>query len=105
VRQIQISVTCATAYKMVVVQGIKNIWRSHILFGNVPVAIIRVAVVNICSMRIPKINDGEIIFEPVLTESRECNKKLALRHTQNYRASWFLKFETCCGTIRELGND
>mgnify|MGYP007120774192 CR=1 FL=1 len=36
-----------------------------IIFSNVPVAFIGVAVVNICSMRIPKINEGEIIFEPI----------------------------------------
>jgi hypothetical protein len=62
---------------MVVVQGIKNIWRSHILFGNVPVAIIRVAVVNICSMLIPKINDGEIIFEPVFNGIPRVQQKIS----------------------------
>jgi hypothetical protein len=67
---------------MVVVQGIKNIWRSHILFGNVPVAIIRVAVVNICSMRIPKINEGEIIFEPIFIGITESVTKITLRRTQ-----------------------
>jgi hypothetical protein len=55
---------------MVVVQGVVKIFEGrHIIFGNVPVAAIRVAVVNICSMRIPKINDDEIIFEPILSVS------------------------------------
>jgi hypothetical protein len=36
-----------------------------IIFSNVHVAFIRVAVEDICSMRTPKINDDEIIFEPV----------------------------------------
>ena len=43
-----------------------------IIFSNVPVAVIRFAVGNICSMRIPKINGDEIVFEPVfigITES------------------------------------
>jgi hypothetical protein len=55
------------------VRDIVKIFVGHIIiFGNVTVAVIRVAVGNICSRRIPKINDDEIIFEPVfigITES------------------------------------
>jgi hypothetical protein len=58
---------------MVVVQDVVKILVGHIIiFSNVPVAVIGVAVVNICSMGIPKINDNEIIFEPIfigITES------------------------------------
>jgi hypothetical protein len=51
---------------MVIVQDIVKILVGHIIiFSNVPVAVIRVAVGNICSMRIPKINGDEIVFEPV----------------------------------------
>ena len=65
-RQIQISVVRATTYKMVIVQDTVKISVGHIIiFSNVPVAVIRFAVGNICSMRIPKINEGEIIFEPI----------------------------------------
>ena len=65
-RQIQISVVRATTYKMVIVQDTVKISVGHIIiFSNVLVAVIGVAVVNICLMRIPKINDDKIIFEPV----------------------------------------
>jgi hypothetical protein len=66
VRQIQISVVRATTYKMVIVQDTVKISVGHIIiFSNVLVAVIGVAVVNICLMRIQKINDDKIIFEPV----------------------------------------
>ena len=76
-RQTQISVVRATTYKMVIVQDIVKILVGHIIiFSNVPVAVIRVAVGNICSMRIPKINGDEIVFEPVFYRyHRERNKK------------------------------
>jgi hypothetical protein len=84
VRQTQISVVRATTYKMVIVQDIVKILVGHIIiFSNVPVAVIRVAVGNICSMRIPKINGDEIVFESVffigITESVT---KITLRRTQ-----------------------
>ena len=51
VRQIRISVVRAITYKMVVVQDVVKILVGHIIiFSNVPVAVIGVAVVNICSM-------------------------------------------------------
>ena len=65
-RQIQISGVRATTYKMVIVQDTVKISAGHIIiFSDVLVAVIGVAVVNICLMRIPKINDEKITLEPV----------------------------------------
>jgi multisubunit Na+/H+ antiporter MnhC subunit len=55
VRQLQISVVRATTYKMAIVQDTAKILVGlTIIFSNVRIAFIRVAVEDICSMRIPK---------------------------------------------------
>jgi hypothetical protein len=83
----------------------KNICRSHYNFSIVPVAVIRVAVGEICSMRIPKINDDKIMFEPTFNGIVESVTKSSFAvYTEIIERAWFLKFLACCGTILELGN-
>jgi hypothetical protein len=58
-------------------------------------------------MRIPKINEGEIIFEPIFIGiTGSVTKKFGFAaYTKIIGRAGFLKFVACCGTIRELGND